>query len=265
MTRGYIDGLVGQQTYQTGRQAARALFQIVTEGREHGVPGKVATKLINFNLVPDDLPELVVDQNLLENLKYTGLTCFGVITACVLFCTVWTIYNRKGIVVRASQPVFLVKTAGGVLIMAGTLIPLSIDDGGQAIPESKAIGICMSIPWLAFSGFCVVFSALFAKTWRVNQFFKSQSSHARIRVSTNDVLGPFFLIFGLNVIVLTCWTVLNPLTYERKFSPGTALFNRDLASTGLCRSENAVAFLVPLGFSKCERALADVSNAEFLG
>lgn len=252
MTEGYIDGLVGQQTYQTGRKAAQALYQIVTQGREN-VPKKFETQLINYNLVPNDLPELIVDQHLLDNLEYTGLACFGIVVTCVLLCAAWTIYNREGTVVKASQPFFLVMTAGGVLVMAGAFIPLSMDDGGheKMISESEAIGICMSIPWLTFSGFSIVFSALLSKTWRVNQFFRSKSSHARIRVHRKDVIGPFFAVFGLNMAVLLCWTLIDPLTYVRKFSPGTDLFNRDLESTGKCQSDNAIAFLVPLGLSKC--------------
>lgn len=244
-----MDGLVGQQTYETGRQAATALNDIMTKGPDK-VPPTYPTKVINYNLVPDNIPDLQVDQHILGNLKYAGLTCFVVVVVCVIVFAYWTICNRSGIVVKASQPFFLVMTAAGVLILSGTFIPLSIDDAGEEIPDSKAIGICMSIPWLSFSGFAVTFSALFAKTYRVNQFFKSKTSHARIRVSIKDVMGPFFVTFSLNTIVLICWTVMDPLTYVRKFAPGTDLYNRDLASNGYCTSENALAFLIPLGLGK---------------
>jgi hypothetical protein len=254
MARNYVDGLIGQQTYETGLFAAQALYRIVTEGAD-SVPSKFGTKLINYNLIPDELPHLNVDQSLLGNLKFVGLTCFGIVAACVVACVLWTLVNRKCIVVKASQPFFLVMTATGVLILAATTIPLSFDDGGVEISETRAVGICMSIPWLAFTGFSVTFSALFSKTWRVNQFFKSINSHGRIKVSERDVLLPFLAVFTLNAIVLICWTIIDPLTYVRQFADGTDLWNREIASTGSCRSVNAVAYLVPLALSEYIQSL----------
>ena len=66
------------------------------------------------------------------------------------------------------------------------------------------------------------------------------------------VLVPFFIIFALNTIVLICWTAIDPLTYERTFSAGTDLWNREIASIGSCQSlkNGAVPYLVPLGLSK---------------
>jgi hypothetical protein len=249
MARNYVDGLIGQQTYETGVFAVQTLYIIVTEGAD-SVPSKVGTKLINYSLIPDELPRLDVDQSLLGNLKYTGFTCFGVVAALVVIFISWTLVNRTSMVVKASQPFFLVMTATGVLILAATMIPLSFDDGGVAISETRAVGMCMSIPWLAFSGFGITFSALFSKTWRVNKFFRSASSHGRIKVSERDVLIPFFVIFTLNTTVLICWTIIDPLTYVRQFAEGTDLWNRDIASNGSCRSEHAVAYLIPLGLSE---------------
>jgi gamma-aminobutyric acid type B receptor len=114
----------------------------------------------------------------------------------------------------------------------------------------------MTIPWLGFLGFSITFSAMFSKTWRVNQFFKSSNAHGRIQVRERDVLLPFFFIFTLNTIILICWTIIDPLVYTRRFADGTDLWNRDIASSGSCRSENgAVAYLAPLGVSKYQSIL----------
>lgn len=250
MAQNYVDGLIGEQTYQIGLKAARALYGMLTEGID-SVPDRVPTKLINYNLVPEELPELVVDQNMLGDLKWVGFICFGIVWTGFLVCMGWTVAYRNEIVVKASQPFFLAMTASGVLLMGTTLIPLSFDDGGEAISDSYAMGICMSIPWLGFTGFSVTFSAMFSKTWRVNQFFKSSNARARIRVKERDVLVPFLIMFSLNIIVLICWTVIDPLMYVRTYSQGTDLWNREIASTGQCRSEDGVVpYLVPLGLSK---------------
>ena len=165
--------------------------------------------------------------------------------------------------------------------MSSAIIPLSYDDNGNAsnfvndaaeyldegsnestgpviLTDFYKISICMSIPWLAFIGFTITFSALFSKTWRVNQFFKSKNTHDRIRVSEKDVLGPFILLLSCNIIVLICWTMLNPLIYKRQYNNGTDLWNRDISSIGICRSSSesdggnsgAISYLIPLGISK---------------
>jgi ABC-type sugar transport system substrate-binding protein len=250
MARRYVDGLVGQTTYDMGKLSAETLWRIVTQGADSGIPKKINTKLINYNLVPDELPPLQVDQSLLGNLKYIGNACFAVVAFAAISCTLWTLYHRKGTVVRASQPFFLVMTAAGVMIMASALIPLSMDDDGEVISETRAKGICMSLPWLMFVGFAVTFSALFSKTWRINRFFHSTSSHDRIKVTETDVLMPFGILLTLNIAVLTVWTLVDPLIYIRQYEDGTDLWNRSLASNGTCRSDHGAAFLIPLGVCK---------------
>jgi gamma-aminobutyric acid type B receptor len=250
LSRRYVDGLVGQLPYDFGALSAKALYDLATKGT---VEQKViATNLVAYNLIPLELPSLDVDQSLLGNLKYIGFTCFGVVALTCLACVAWTLYNRTCMVVTAAQPFFLLMTAGGVLLMSSTLVPLSFDDEGDpdSMTTTRSIGICMSVPWLAFTGFTVTFSALFSKTWRVNQFFHSPSAFGRIQVSEKDVLAPFAFLLTCNFIVLTCWTVINPLTYERQFSDGTDYWNRDIASHGSCSSDNVAAYLVPLGLSK---------------
>mmetsp|Transcript_15674 Transcript_15674/g.38592 ORF Transcript_15674/g.38592 Transcript_15674/m.38592 type:complete len:545 (-) Transcript_15674:967-2601(-) len=250
LARGIVDGLIGQATYDTGVLMPEVLQKIMEEGPESAQPQYI-TNLLNHNLVPAALPDLEVDQSLLGDLRYIGFTCFGIVALTACICMAWTLTHRDATVVKASQPFFLTMTAGGVLVMAASLIPLSYDDQGQSeISETKAVGICMSIPWLAFCGFSITFSALFAKTWRVNQFFNSNAAYSRIKITEKDVLKPFAALFTLNVIILVCWTVLDPLTYDRKFAPGTDLWNRDIASNGACSSEHTAAYLVPLGIGK---------------
>lgn len=249
LERGIMDGLIGQTTYDTGILMPQVLEKIKREGYKDIQP-QYLTNLLNHNLVPATLPSLEVDQSLLGDLQYIGHTSFGIVafTACLFM--IWTFVHRNDMVVKASQPFFLVMTACGIIVMAASLIPLSFDDEGSPLSETKAVAICMSVPWLAFCGFSITFSALFAKTWRVNKFFNSKDAYARIKITEGDVLKPFAGLFTLNVIILTCWTVLDPLTYDRKFTPGTDLWNRDIASNGSCSSEQPAAYLVPLGIGK---------------
>lgn len=108
--------------------------------------------------------------------------------------------------------------------MGSAIIPLSIDDENHSI---RACSIsCMSIPWLVSIGFVIAFSALFSKTWRINKIHHNAQHFRRVQVTWKDVLVPFAVLLTLNVIVLTCWTVIAPLQYERRASPGTDEWNR---------------------------------------
>jgi gamma-aminobutyric acid type B receptor len=187
---------------------------------------------------------------LIGNLKYVGYVFFAMVGVSVIACVGWTLKYRTSVVIRAAQPFFLIMVASGVLIMASSLVPLSFDDGGDLEPESHtwSVGVCMSVPWLAFTGFTVAFSALFSKTWRVNRLFKAKAGHTRIKLSAGDVLAPFAFLLGCNILVLTLWTVLDPLEYKRQDNDGTDYWNRVISTYGACRSDNAVAYLVPLAF-----------------
>ena len=251
-----MDGLVGQLPYEMGVESAQALYNILSPSAEaavgdetESVPDAIPTNLVSYNLIPLELPDLDFEENLLDGIRWIGYTFFAIVAVLVFASVWWTSANRKMIVIRASQPFFLFMTSGGVILMAASLIPLSMDDMGDPIGEAKAVAMCMSIPWLAFSGFTVMFSALFSKTWRVNKIFHAKSMFSRVTVKEKDVLAPFFALMFCNIIVLICWTIIDPLTYVREFDRGTDFWNREIESRGSCQSEYAGAYLVPLGIS----------------
>jgi len=248
LDRRLVDGLVGQLPYEFGTKSVQALYDILATGGPKGNEGDYNTNIVAYNLIPVELPELDLDENLLGNLKWVGYTCFGFVAISVMVCCLWTYLSWGKVVVKAAQPFFLYMVAIGVFIMSSSLIPLSQDDGGEEKSESHtwSVGVCMSIPWLAFVGFTMSFSALFSKTWRVNRIFEANAQYTRVRVSPTDVMMPFFLLLGANILILVLWTVLDPLEYIRREHEGTDYWNRVISTYGACRSDNAVAYLVPL-------------------
>jgi DNA-binding LacI/PurR family transcriptional regulator len=270
LSRRYVDGLVGQLPYDMGAFSVDILHKAASEEKKHTDVQKeqqhsnheivldipelplISTNLVAYNLIPIELPEHVVDQNLLGTKAIAGYLCFGIMALSCVLCCGWTIVNRNGVVVKASQPVFLVMTVFGIFLMASALIPLSFDDDGkpELVTESFKLGICMSIPWLVFTGFTCTFAALFSKTWRVNKVFGTKAQFGRIKVSECDVLVPFIVLLSLNIIILICWTAIDPLTYEREFLLGMDYWNREIASVGRCRSDRPAAYLVPLACGK---------------
>ena len=130
--------------------------------------------------------------------------------------------------VKASQPEFLAMVACGVLILSTSLIALTIDDDRHS--DRAADIACMVKPWLMTIGFTTIFSALFAKTWRVNRIFHNPDRFRRIKVTVKDVIGPYIALLTVNIIALICWTVIDPLAYERFDSAGTDDWNRVIAT-----------------------------------
>lgn len=228
-----------------GYQAIEQLLQI-----KNGIPPEediIGTNVLIHLRVPLVLPKLVVNNNLIGNLKYVGYILFGIIAVAAITFAVWTWRNRNAQVVKVSQPMFLILVALGVFIMASSLIPMSQDDSGRQVCDiQKCTAICMSIPWLGFMGFSMTFTALFAKTWRINRIFKTKVAFGRVKITAIDVVTPLAALLSANAVVLICWTVLDPLTYIRRPLDGTDGWNRVIATYGSCHSQHTAAFLIPV-------------------
>lgn len=117
--------------------------------------------------------------------------------------------------------------------MASTLIPLSVDDN-VAGTHGASIA-CQASPWLFCIGWVISVSALFAKLWRINKIFHAKQFR-RVVVTKYDVLPPFIALLLSNIIILTVWTVLAPLKWNRKIV-SIDKFTRTIESFGQCISE----------------------------
>ncbi|CAB9525260.1 Gamma-aminobutyric acid (GABA) B receptor [Seminavis robusta] len=173
----------------------------------------------------------------------------GLMGAAVMFASVaicfWTWYYRNTFVVRASQPVFLGTICLGTFIMAAASIPM----GMQGTEESRGLdAACMATVWMVFLGFVITLSALFSKTWRMNQIMQSGVSMRRIEVHIVDVMWPFVTLMTLNVSLLVAWTVVAPFTYVRTDGNDYDSYGRSLESYGHCTAEsnNFLFFFIPL-------------------
>jgi gamma-aminobutyric acid type B receptor len=162
----------------------------------------------------------------------------------------WTLMNRSSPPVQVSQPFLMIMLCVGSIAMASAMIPMSIDDLQYS---AKTCNIaCMSVPWLLSVGFCSMFSALFAKTWRLVKMLESAARFRRVTVGVKDALYPFVGLLTANIIILTCWTIINPLVFYRFPSRDSAL-----STYGRCVSRNQDArgksspYLVSLAAVNC--------------
>ena len=94
--------------------------------------------------------------------------------------------------------------------MAASIIPMSLQ---EPLPTSALNVACMSQLWLLSAGFTTAFSALFYKIWRLNKLVRSSMRFKRMRVQIQDVLYPFVILLSLNFLLLTAWTLVDPLLW----------------------------------------------------
>ncbi|KAL7534423.1 hypothetical protein ACHAXR_007962 [Thalassiosira sp. AJA248-18] len=192
--------------------------------------------------IPSDIPALETNTNYLS----TGLKAFGsfmcaVILVLALGFSIWTNYNSKRRVVRASQPIFLNIITAGAALMALSIIPLTLDLG--VTDQEGADAACISFPWLLTIGFSLTFSALFTKTYRINTIMKSAAKFKRLKLTARDVMKPMIVLLALNVIVLTVWTAVDPLQRKTKVVTEDP-FGRPLETYGVCSSDYGYIFLI---------------------
>ena len=90
---------------------------------------------------------------------------------------------------------------------------------------------CMLDIWLLSVGLATTFAALFSKTWRTNQVYAHAQRFQRVEIGTKDVLLPFAFLFTTNIALLTAWTIVDPLNWERVVTEVDA-YNRTTESRG---------------------------------
>ena len=106
----------------------------------------------------------------------------------------------------------------------------------------------VALLWFHDCGFTIAFSVLFGKTLHINKIVSAQAHFTRVQVSVIDVSVPFFVLVAANIIVLTCWTIFDPLICVREPLDGTDNWNRVIAKYGSCKSNHAIGYQLALGF-----------------
>lgn len=193
--------------------------------------------------IPPDLPPSSLDYNYISTgLRAGGLAMAGLIVVLSISLSIWTQINSNQRAIRASQPIFLHFICLGTLLMGASIIPLSFDD---KVASTRGCDIaCMSFPWLFVVGWCTAVSALFTKTHRVNRIFH-RPNFRRAKVTAADVMKPMAASVAASVLILSVWTVLDPLKWTRDVED-TDIFGRWSESRGYCTSDKALAYVIPV-------------------
>ena len=197
----------------------------------------------NSTVPPSHLPSIEVNYNYINSgLRLFGLVLSGILLLLFTASALWTYMNRNGKIVKASQPFFLLTICFGTFMMGVSILPLTVDD---KIASPKICNIaCMSVPWLFSTGFCIAFSALFTKVWKLNKLFFN-SSMVRVKIQTKDIIKPMIILTMVNVLAMTAWSVISPSKWVRVDSEVDA-FGRTVSSIGGCTSKLTPPFKIAL-------------------
>jgi Receptor family ligand binding region/7 transmembrane sweet-taste receptor of 3 GCPR len=186
----------------------------------------------NSTIPPRALPPLEEELNLITRpILSFGLSLCAATIACAIGWCIWTWRFRNTDVVRASQPIFLCQLCLGTVILAASIIPMSMQE-----PRSQS-GLkiaCMATPWLLSVGFTTTFAALFSKTMRLNKLFGNGNAFRRVQVKPQDVMLPFAILLTINLACLVIWTIFAPLAYRRIQVDNFDSFGRSVESYGTC-------------------------------
>ncbi|KAI2510939.1 G-protein coupled GABA receptor [Fragilaria crotonensis] len=183
---------------------------------------------------PLPMPPLEVNFNLINSASRTsGLALCALVIVVALGWIAFTYLHRDAKYIRGSQPPFLYMLCIGVILMAASIIPMSLQ---EPMPTSSLNVSCMSQLWLLSAGFTTAFSALFCKIWRLNKLVRSSIRFKRMRVRIQDVLYPFAILLSLNFLLLTVWSVVDPLVWVRSDDYQFMTSGRASGSTAACAS-----------------------------
>ena len=154
------------------------------------------------------------NKNLLsEGARITGLVFMALSIVPAVGLGIWVVAKRQDSVVKAMQPIFLLLLCVGTIISDCAVVPLGVTDENTSMDDIE--GVCLAAPWLTHLGGVVVLSALFSKLWRVNLIFHAEGFQRKV-VTVVDVLKPFGILLGLNLVLLIVISTVDPPTWVRE-------------------------------------------------
>lgn len=177
--------------------------------------GNIEDKVIwRGGKVPQDRT-IVQTELMMVNLWLYGAMVFLVILGCVfasLFMYVNFKYSHRRII-RDSHPSCNNLMLVGVMFCLLALVPGGLD--GRFVSPSVFPVACHLGTWLLTTGFSLSYGAMFSKIWRVHRITRMSKEDGKTAevVPWKLWLAVAFLLL-IDVILLTIWTVIDPLGRE---------------------------------------------------
>ncbi len=134
--------------------------------------------------------------------KRYSMAAFSLLCLLATLCILVLVRkNRHFSIIRAAAPNFL------SLMCIGAILLLLMPSLMVSYPPSKAQ--CVARLWIGFTGFTVLFTALFAKTFRIALIFDTKVIH-RVAMPDNYLIKLFGGFIGVLWTYLIAWTIVDP-------------------------------------------------------
>ncbi|XP_026756087.2 probable G-protein coupled receptor CG31760 [Galleria mellonella] len=130
------------------------------------------------------------------SLLVISVSC-AVMTVCL---TIYTRHHRRVKVFRVASPVFLSITLLGCAIMYMEMAAI--------FPVLDRYS-CIATKWTRHMGFCITYTALLMKTWRVSLTYRVKSAH-KLKLTDKQLLQWMAPILLIMLVYLGTWTLSSP-------------------------------------------------------
>ncbi|KAG1665823.1 putative G-protein coupled receptor [Nymphon striatum] len=206
---GWVSGSY-QCVCRRGYYSSMALPVINGTEVEAAYRGKLLTSSVNFDLLytfkkcQPGCDECINDDPCLSS--YNWMFRISLLTICIIcilltFLLIGYVYTyRKLKIIKVSSPIFLYITLIGAIIMYSEMAAI--------FPVLDRYS-CIATKWTRNLGFCVTYSALLLKTWRVSLTYRVKSAH-KLKLTDKQLLQWLFPILLVIVIYLSTWTLSTP-------------------------------------------------------
>ena len=209
---------------------------------------------------PADKVVPVEQPNHLDNsLIVTGNLLVFVSVGLAAVLAFLTFTKRENMVIRASQPMFLLMILVGCVLSSCTILAMGGTDNdgkgglsdklyvipgqaeGLASPlrtHDQATATCMWVPALYSIGFVITFAALFAKVHRIDKIFNNKKL-TKVTITAVDMIKPIILMLILDGAVLLLWSMDSEakLIWIRTVTESDQ-YNQAEASVGMCSARD---------------------------
>ncbi|CAB9498227.1 Gamma-aminobutyric acid (GABA) B receptor [Seminavis robusta] len=145
-----------------------------------------------------------------EAVRIGGLVMMSICISLAVGFAAWVVYHRGAPTVKMMQPQFLLMLCFGTVLSSFTIYCMGANDQNSVNINAT----CLAWPWLGYTGSTITLSALFSKLMRVNEIFHAHGFQRKV-VTARDVLLPFVTLFVINLTLLICMSVLDPLKWNR--------------------------------------------------
>ncbi|XP_075210452.1 putative G-protein coupled receptor CG31760 [Lycorma delicatula] len=146
------------------------------------------------------------------------ITLLSISVSCILFTLGLVVYvyqHRRIKVFKVASPIFLGITLIGCAIMYSEM---------AAIFPVLDLYSCIVTKWCRHLGFCITYTALLMKTWRVSLTYRVKSAH-KVKLTDKQLLQWMFPILLVMLIYLSTWTISAP-PYAEQIKDSSGLLFR---------------------------------------